>query len=32
MRILKDFKIPNFKLKKIEMNDIPDIEKLIMKK
>ena len=28
MRILKDFKIPNFKLKKIEMNDIPDIEKV----
>ena len=25
MRILKDFKIPNFKFKKIKMNDIPDI-------
>ena len=28
MRILKDFKIPNFKFKKIEMSDIPDIEKV----
>lgn len=26
MRILRDFKIPNFKFKKIEMNDIPDVE------
>ena len=25
MRILKDFKIPNFKFKKIQMNDIPEI-------
>ena len=26
MRILKDFKIPDFKFKKIEMNDIPNVE------
>lgn len=26
MRILKDFKIPNFKFKKIKMNDIPEME------
>ena len=26
MRILRDFKIPNFKFKKIKMNDIPDID------
>ena len=26
MRILRDFKIPDFKFKKIEMNDIPDVE------
>ena len=25
MRILKDFKIPNFKFKKIQMNDIQEI-------
>ena len=28
MRILKDFKMPNIKFKKIEMNEIPDIEKV----
>lgn len=28
MRILRDFKIPDFKFKKIEMNDIPDIDKV----
>lgn len=28
MRILKDFKIPNFKFKKIEMNDIPEIDNM----
>ena len=26
MRILRDFKIPNFKFNKIKMNDIPDVE------
>ena len=26
MRILRDFKIPDFKFKKIEMNDIPEID------
>ena len=26
MRILKDFKIPNFKFKKIEMKDVEKIE------
>ena len=26
MRILRDFKIPNLKFKKIEMNNIPDVE------
>lgn len=31
MRILKDFKIPNFKFPKFKMNDIGDIEELDMK-
>ena len=26
MRNIKDFKIPNFKFKKIKMDDIPDVE------
>lgn len=28
MRILRDFKIPNFKFKKIEMKDVENIEEL----
>ncbi len=26
MRIIRDFKMPNLKFKKIEMNDIPNME------
>ena len=26
MRIIRDFKMPNLKFKKIEMNDIPNVE------
>ena len=26
MRILRDFKMPNLKFKKIKMNNIPDVE------
>ena len=31
MRILKDFKIPNFKFPKFKMNDIGNIEELDLK-
>ena len=32
MRILKDFKIPNFKFPRFKMNDIGNIEELDLKK